>query len=325
MGQPSLGPYDPAAYAPITDGFLPPDDAFAQAAPVTGAEDDPLVNPAAQGVAGWTHRVGGVLRRGWPLLLGIFALTQLLPSLLFKLLVVLGATGVDPAELALLARRRGELMDVLMTTLLVYSLVVVTVRMLGYAAATYVAVRQADHQPVGFGSALLFGLRRFVPLSLWHLLAYLLIGAACIMAVSCFGQLDTYFGLLIALLLAAYLYFSVAFLGPAYLFERKRAMSRSRTLTHGRFGRTLGRLSLLGLLLLAVAVLEPVLAVLAVAAGLDEALPYGVPDLCITLVVGLVSLPLTMIQFGGVLVSYAEARASEDPRMRTSVLAAELS
>ncbi|MBV1855388.1 hypothetical protein [Catellatospora tritici] len=324
MAQPSLGPYDPSAYAPITAGFLPPDDAFAQAAPPTGPDDDPLVNPDAQGIAGWMHRLGGVLRRGWPLLLAIFALTQLLPTLLFKLMVVLGVAGLQATDVTMLVRDSASLLAAALTALLVYSLVVVTVRMFGYAAATYVAVRQADHQTVTFGAALRFGLRRFVGLTVWHLLAYLVVGGVGVLAVSCFAQIGSYFGLLPALLLSAYLFFSVALLGPAYLFERRRPMSRSRTLTHERFGRTLGRLSLIGLLLLAGAVIEPVLAVLVVTAHLDETLPYGVPDLGITLLVGLVSLPLTLVEFSGILISYAEARAFEDNRVRTALLAAEL-
>ncbi|GHJ46351.1 hypothetical protein Cs7R123_36930 [Catellatospora sp. TT07R-123] len=318
---PVSDPYDPDTQTPELIGYLPPAEAFV---PV-GGDEDPLVNPVVDGMAGWAHRVGGVLRRGWPVLLGLFALTQLLPSLVFKVLVVYGVTGVHGIGPLSRVADSSVLVTSMAQTSLVALVLLLAPRMLGYAAAAYAAVRQADAQPVTFGGALRYGLRRFVGLTVWHVAAVALVGIVFYVLLCCSVQAaQSWLGLLPAVLLAAYLCLCVAFLGPAYLFERAAPMTRSRTLTHARFWPTTGRLVPLGLVSLLGLVLDSLLARLAVMAQLTDVLPVAVLDVAVSLVAGLVLLPLSVVQFSGVLVAYAEARGHTGELVRTSLLAAEL-
>lgn len=315
MSEPTPNPYDAGGPLPPEQGFRPPDEAYREAMPDFGPEHDPLVNPSAQGFSGWTFRVGGVLRRGWQQLLVIFALTHLLPTVVFGVLlvggVVVGASfdlsGIGSPDMV------EELLTTVLATVIGYVVVVLLLQMLGYAAATHLATRQAAGLPVTVGEAMRYGLRRMLGLVGWHVLAYLLVGIGVIAVAVCCVKVASVFGLIPILLVAVYLTLVIALLGPAFLFERGNALRRSSTLVHAAFWPTTGRLLLLGLTLIAGAVVEQMFSAVGTAfvpPG-DTAMSLAVVG-GTTLLGAVIEVPLTMVLFSGILITYAERRGDED-------------
>ncbi|MFD0594855.1 hypothetical protein ACFQZ4_22725 [Catellatospora coxensis] len=268
MSEPIPNPYDAGEPLPSEQGFRPPDEAYRAAMPDFGPEHDPLVNPEAQGFGGWSYRVGGVLRRSWRQLLVIFALTHLLPTVVFGVLLVAGVVAGTSFDLTSLSRSDmvDELIATLLATVLVYVVVVLLLQMLGYAAATHLATRQAAGLPVTVGEAMRYGLRRMLGLAAWHVLAYLLVAIGVIAVAACCVQIASLLGLIPMIIVAVYLTLVIALLGPAFLFERGGPLRRSGTLLHAAFWPTTGRLLLLGLTLIAGSVIEQMLGALGAAA-----------------------------------------------------------
>ncbi|GAA2400507.1 hypothetical protein Cme02nite_59790 [Catellatospora methionotrophica] len=258
MPEPIPNPYDAGGPLPPDGGFRPPDEAYRVAMPDLGPAHDPLVNPAEQGFGGWAWRVGGVLRRGWRQLLAVFALTHLLPTVVFGGLTVAGLLGGATIDLngVIRARSSDGVLTALLATLAAYVVVVLLLQMLGYAAATHLATRQAAGLPVTVGAALRHGLRRMLGLTAWHVLAYLLVGIAVVAVAACCVRTAELLGVIPVLLVAAYLILMIALLGPVFLFEGGNPLRRSRDLLHSAFWPTTGRLLLLGLALIAGSVIE---------------------------------------------------------------------
>ncbi len=324
MPDPAADPFGPDLPSSTPDqGFLPPDEAYRQAAPMFTAETDPLVNPAEQRFGGWAHRVGLVLRRSWRPLATIFLITHALPAIVFAALALGGAVGLDALQVqqALVAAGgRDQLIGVLIATVLAYLVVVLLAQMLGYAAATYHATRQAAGLTVSIGESLRYGLRRFVGLSAYQVVAYVIAGlGTAAVAMCCVGAAD-FVGLVPAALVYAYLAMATALVGPAFLFERGGAIGTSFRLFHAAFWPTAARLILLGLTILASSFTEVMISSigewLVTTLGSALAMPVAVSG---GVVSALVEVPLTMLLFSGILITFAE-RLGADRGVRTDDL-----
>ncbi|MFV2099611.1 hypothetical protein [Micromonospora sp. LOL_024] len=293
--QPSAGWYQPAGY-----GLTPA---------------DPLVTPPGAGLGGWFARCLSTAGRGWRLLLPILVLTQVLPLAMLSVLTL----AVDPS-----ARWDAEMagnsalpvtfwsdLSVLLFVLVGGSLVFGLVQCLGWAAGAWVIARQAAGEPVGFGAALRYGLRRALGLWGWTLIVTLIvaIGFFC----CCF-------------LPGIYAGFALAMAGPVYLFERQEPISRSHRMLRARLGLLLGRVALVAAAAIGVALVAGVVESLAI-------IPFGVTPLnspgtavgaLLAISVGaLLALPAHLAQLVGLVVTYAEQRAHEGP-VNAGQLAVEL-
>ncbi|RKN39071.1 hypothetical protein [Micromonospora endolithica] len=276
---------------------------------------DSLVTPPGAGVGGWWARCVGAVRRGWPVLLPILLLTQVLPGLLVSLL----SLAVDPSARweSSMAENPDALPDnflpdlavlfgVLLGGLVLFGLL----QAIGWAAGTWVVARQAAGEPVGVGDALRHGVRRALGLWGWSLLVGLLITV----------------GVCFCILPGIYLAFALSLAGPVYLFERHNPIGRSFRMFHDRFGMVLGRVALVA----AAVVLVSLAAVLVEAVA---GLPFGATPLdspgttvgivLVSLVGAVLTLPAQLAQLVGLVVTYAEQRAYEGP-VNAARLAAEL-
>ncbi|MCI4062998.1 hypothetical protein MRQ36_10590 [Micromonospora sp. R77] len=275
---------------------------------------DPLVTPPHAGVGGWFSRVGGALRRGWRLLLPIMLLTQAVPGAVVSVIGLALAptgeptTGPDGAPVL----PDGYLRDALAfyVTVLVASLLLGLLQNVGWAAGTWVVARQAAGEPVGFGAAIGYGVRRVLGLWGWSLVTSLLIGV----------------GVCFCVLPGIYAAFALALVGPVYLFERQNPVGRSVGMFHQRFGLVLGRLALVAAVIVVGALVSFVLESVG-------QLPFGAHPLsasgtalgavAVSLVVAVVVVPVNVAQLIGLVVTYAEQRAHEGP-VNAARLAAEL-
>lgn len=311
MSQPAPDPHE----AGVPDqGFLPPDAAYQAAARSAAAADDPLVNPPEQGIAGWAHRTGMLLRRSARPLAVIFTLTHALPAVAFSLLVRAIAPDLLAYDLRLFSEGAYErLLGALIVVGLAYFLAVLLPQLLGYAAATYHATRQAAGLTVSIGQSLRYGLRRLLGLAGYQLVAYALVGVAVgAVAMCCVGAAD-YLGLVPTALVYAYLAMATALVGPAYLFERRNAIAESFRLFHDALWPNAARLLLLGLTLLASAFVGEMVGEIGRWTTAALGVTTGAPLITLsTAVLGAaVEVPLTMLLFSGVLITYAERLAAE--------------
>jgi len=298
--------------------FRPPESAYALAQPWNWATD-PLTNGPGLGVSGWFQRIGGVFKRSWRPLTAIFAITQLLPAVIFAVLGTLAAAYyLLPFQRELAnstVEGRSPRFDVDPGTALGFIgiAVVAVVALLflesaGYAAATYCVTRQAAGLPTTVGESLSYGFRRCIGLTGWTIVVALLalLGvAACILPVF-------------------YVLAATALVGPIYLFERTTPIGRSFRIFHQNLGRILGRLAL------TVVIYYGCSLVVSFAEGIARAVlgstdPTGALGgaLGVSVAGAVVGVPLAMFLFVGILVTYAEQRANEGPTSAAQ-LAAEL-
>ncbi len=310
----------------VPSGFLPPPGAYQPPAPLGLDSDDPLVNPQFAGINGWFTRLGSVFRRSGKSMAAIFAITYLVPNIV---ITVLGAG----ANYLFLSRvmptlpnqtRRYEpdpqfldkwglpLLALLVAGVLVV-VVLYIVELAGYAAATYAVTREATGQRVGLGEALGYGFRRSLGLFGWLFL----------------GGLLTVIGFVFCILPGLYMIAALALVGPIYLFERRNAIGRSFSIFNKNLGRVLGRLALLLCAMIAAGVLSGIIG----AIGSAVAGTFGTQTLSLNATVAastvssvlgvIIQLPLTMVIFSGILLTYTEQRGFEGP-VNAATLAAEL-
>ena len=300
--------------------FLPPDSAYAQAVEWNWATD-PLTNGPGLGVNGWFQRIVGVFKRSWKSLAAIFAVTQLAPTIFFAVLGVLASAWffvpLQKEFVDATVDGRDPNFDVVGSTanvgfiglvLLLAVIVLAFVQAAGYGAATYTATRQAAGLPVTLGESLAYGLRRCAGLTGWTFVVGLL------------GVL----GLLACILPVFYVVAATALVGPIYLFERTSPISRSFKIFHNNLGRILGRLALIVVIYYGGAIVVGILRQIA-----DVALGSTDPTVALPTAIGvsvagaILTLPLIMFLFVGILLTYAEQRANEGPTPAAQ-LAAEL-
>jgi hypothetical protein len=302
--------------------FLPPDSAYAQAVPWNFVAD-PLVNPPGAGVNGWFQRIGGVFKRSWKSLAVIFAITELLPAVVLAVAaVLLSASLLIPFQKEIVDAsndQRDPNFDFAFGSVfgfigIVFVLVFVLLflQMAGYAAATFVATREAAGLPTTVGEALSYGFRRCFGLTGWNFLAGLLVLAG---AIAC-------------ILPAFYVIAATALVGPLYLFERGRGgqgpISRSFSIFHQNLGRILGRLALIVAIYYGGSIVVSIIENIANAVlGSQDPTVALSGAIAVSVAGAVIGVPLTMFLFVGILLTYAEQRAHEAP-VSAPQLAAEL-
>jgi hypothetical protein len=295
-------PYAPQSNVP--QGYLPPVDAYMQPASAGPDPFDPLINPPHSGVNGWFTRIGGLFKRSWKSMAAIFAITHLIPTIGFAVLAAVATVlvlskvlqgqqaEIDPNLLSI-----GIPAAVLIALVLV--VVLLYVQMVGYAAATYSATREAAGYQVRLGEALGYGFRRG-----WGLLGWQVVVGLLILV-----------GIVACVLPGVYFYAATALFGPIFLFERRNPIGRSFRIFNDNVGRVVGRLALLALAtFIANGVTTVFDRVGGTIAGDTGELPVIIGAAAISGVLGIIiSLPLTMLTFSGILLTYAEQRGYEGP------------
>jgi hypothetical protein len=178
-------------------------------------------------------------------------------------------------------------------------------QMAGYAAATYAVTRQAVGYEARLSESLAYGFRRGWGLLGWQILVGLLI----------------LLGFLACILPAFYVYAATALFGPIYLFERHNPIGRSFSIFNNNLGRVLGRLALLLVATLIGNGFSTVFdRVGSTVAGNTGELSVIIAASVISGVLGIIiSLPLTMLTFSGILLTYTEQRGFEGPATARSL------
>lgn len=276
---------------------------------------DRLVTPPGAGLSGWFNRCLGALQRGWRLLLPILLLTQVLPAAVLSVL----SLGLDPTaewdtnavdESTSLPDNFFTDLASLFLVIIVGSVLIGLVQSVGWAAGSWVITRQAAGGPVSLGEALRYGLRRALGLWGWTLAISLIVGL----------------GICFCVLPGIYLTFALSMAGPVYLFERHNPIGRSFRMFHDRLGLLLGRVALVGAVVIVGTFVASVLEGVGTAPfGVDPlAAPGSAIGVALVLALGAVlALPAYLAQMVGLLVTYAEQRAHEGP-VNSAGLAAEL-
>ncbi|MBY8873071.1 hypothetical protein K7640_14645 [Micromonospora sp. PLK6-60] len=310
-GQPYGNP--PPGYGGYPGGPVPPYGGWPAGAGWN--PQDPLVNPPGGGLEGWWNRGLAVLGRSWRILVPLLLITQAVPALVISVLSLLltpdgeqlvttpdGNTPLPPGFLA----EVGTFAAVIGLGALLFGLV----QAAGWAGGAWAVTRQALGEQVTLGAALRYGFRRALGLWGWNLLVGLLIGV----------------GVCFCFLPGIYLAFALSLAAPVYVYERENPIGRSFRMFHDRLGMMLGRICLVGVVVIVGSLLVSVLeGVGTEALGAD---PWGSPGTAGVLVVLLVisaalNVPVQMIQQVGIVVTYAEQRGQEGP-VDTARLAGEL-
>lgn len=302
----------------ISQGYLPPAQAYVPQPLPDGAPDplDPLVNPPHSGINGWFTRIGDMFRRSWKSMLAIFAITYLLPMVGLAVITVIATVGLSALFLSGADIESQTFQDmlpvgipVLIAIVLVLVIAFLIVQSAGYAAATYAVTKEAAGQRIGLGEALGYGFRRALGLTGWQILVGLIAGL----------------GFLACILPGVYLYAATALFGPIFLFERRSPIGRSVGIFNQNLGRILGRLALLFCATIVAALVTGIFDQIGAAiAGTSNELGVLLGSAALSSVLSiLIELPVTMLIFSGILLTYAEQRGYEGPAS-TSALAAEL-
>jgi hypothetical protein len=276
---------------------------------------DHLVPPPNSGFDAWYTRVVATVRRSWRPLLVVLGLTHVLPTLVLGGIVIMYVALVRPEALRQSGTEPFEGPDVapfiggLVFFAIVFILVVSLLQAIGYAAATWIVVREAAGEPAEPGEALRYGARRMMGLWGWTLLSSLIMAG----------------GLCLCILPGIYFAFALSLIGPVYLFERRNPIGRSWGLVHANFGPVLGRVALITAVVLAAQVIISMLqnvVGLVLSAGSELSTTALAFTLAFTAVGVIVTLPATVVQVVGLIVTYVEQRAREAPLNTRGLLAA---
>lgn len=272
--------------------------------------NDPLVTPPGAGVGAWWARILATVAGTWRTLLPLAVVGVGVPSALFNgVNQIVVSRAIEPVAPDATPEEAFAALSDLLPALgfaLIGSLVLTVFTSLVWASAAWIIARWGAAQPVALGPAVSYGVRRLPRVLGWGLVvALIVLVGTCL----CFLP-----GLYFAFALSTAL--SVA------VFESANPVSRSWRLTHARFGTALGRILIVAAVFLVptivVAIIEDV--VLS-AVGVEAA--AGAAGFLIALVFTLVSSPLYVLLWVGLLVTYAELRAWEAP-LTSGRLASEL-
>jgi hypothetical protein len=258
---------------------------YGQPAQYPGGAPAPIADPlVAADFSDWWAKVLAVLKRSWQPLLLIQIATALPALIVGALIAVIVAAGGGWVGVAI----GGGLSLIL----------VVAVSLLAQGASVYVVTRQAAEQPVGAGEALSFAASRALPLLGWGLLAGILV----------------FIGFL--LLVIPGIYLSVVFVAAltgVIMYERA-GIGRTFELVNRQFWGTFGRL-----ITFAIAA--------AIYSGIINAIvsTFTQPDsIARSLIVNILTLPVTLAAAGVAVVTYASLRNKENPQVGTPTLVQEL-
>jgi hypothetical protein len=304
----------------VPQGYLPPDSAFLPAQPALRPDpNDPLINAPYAGINGWFQRLFGLFKRSWRSMTTIFTLTHLLPLIAFgvaglvgvatlgKGLVIDASTGQLKFDSA--AFDPAVVVPLFLVVVFVGLIGFVIMQMIGYAAATYAVTREAAGMPTRLGEALKYGLRRSLGLFGWQVVVALL----------------TIAGFLACILPGIYVIAATALFGPIYLFERDSPIGRTFSIFNNNLGRVLGRLAMTAVMLFGASMVINLFEMVGNAVAGTTADPLAVTGAAVVIAVisSVLQLPVTMLQFGAILVTYTEQRGHEAPVI-TADLANEL-
>ncbi|WP_433508080.1 hypothetical protein ACQP04_17430 [Pseudonocardia halophobica] len=258
---------------------------YGQPAQYPGGAAAPLADPlVAADFSDWWTKVLAVLKRSWQPLLLIQIATALPALIIGALIAVIVAAGGGWVGVAI-----GGGLSLI---------IVVAVSLLAQGASVYVVTRQAAEQPVGAGEALSFAARRALPLLGWGILAGILV----------------FIGFL--LLVIPGIYLSVVFVASltgVIMYERA-GIGRTFELVNREFWGTFGRL-----ITFAIAA--------AVYSGIISAIVSTFTDpnsLSRSIIVNILTLPVTLAAAGVAVVTYASLRNKENPQVGTPTLVQEL-
>ena len=110
--------------------------------------NDPLVNPPHAGINGWFTRIGGLFSRSWKSMAAIFAITRLIPTILLTIIAAVAAVAIlgtltPTARLEFDEEAFVASLPLIVAGVLVLVVLLIYTQMVGYAAATYAVTRQA--------------------------------------------------------------------------------------------------------------------------------------------------------------------------------------
>jgi len=298
-------------------GYPDPHQGYPAQPPLAG---DPLV---ATDLGGWFSRVFGVMRRSFGRLLvlqgvamvvigaaEIVIVQNMLSAMMNSVATIQAAgrygRGGDSSLLGpmLSAELAGFLTP---TTLLLYALML-AISVLVQAASWWVVISDAAGQPTSLSAALRFGVRRFLPLLGWGLVANLLATVGYIF------------------LLVPGVYLSIVFVSTllGVVIVERGGIGRCFALIKGRFWATTGRLLLAGALgmgyLILLSVLITPVSLAFMGSGSN---PFS--GLWVSMGLNLVlAIPAVVAYLAVLVVTYVELRGHERPGVSTATLAAEL-
>jgi hypothetical protein len=262
--------------------------------------NDPLVPPPDTFFDGWTNRVQSVLKRSWRTVVLILLVTLAAPQIVLQILEA--AAG---STLALVPGTTGGRLVLGFGAATWIVIIVLTVGFslvgaLGWASAIWAVTQEAAGQQVTLTAALQGGLRRALPMWGWYLASSLLIGV----------------GIILCILPGLYFATAVSLFSFVVMYERgTAAIGRSFRLVNKSFGAVLGRVALLAVIYVAVSL--AIGCVFGLALGLGSGLTGGAVGSASSLVFGsisaLVSVPLQTLLLVGLLVTYTQMRAKEEP------------
>ena len=280
-------------------------DHFAEG-PGAGAPDgDPLV---PRDFGGWFQRIIGVIKRSFPRLAALAAITALVSAVFGVVVAEMvpspGASGAGfpfdtsagptPEQMGMAAGSTGGFL----TATLVGGLISLVVSAFVQGASIFVAVRDAAGRPAGVAEGLRFAAGRALPLIGWGLLGGIMVGV----------------GFVLVILPAIYLGVVLATLPAVVVIERKN-IGRCFELIKNRWWATFGRL-------LVVAIIGVIYYVLAILVA--HAIGSGPTSAVAAIVQAILIIPLTVAATAVIVVTYAELRSHQPDGVSTSTLAAQL-
>ncbi|MCE0767939.1 hypothetical protein LWC35_34330 [Pseudonocardia kujensis] len=258
---------------------------YGQPAPYGGGAPAPLADPlVAADFSDWWTKVLAVLGRSWQPLL-LIQIATMLPALIVGAIIALVvATGGGVVGVAI-----GGALS---------AIIVVAVSLLAQGASVYVVTRQAAEQPVGAGEALSFAVSRALPLLGWGILAGIMV----------------VIGFFLLVIPGLYLLIVFAATLTGVIMYERAGIGRTFALVNPHFWPTAGRL---------------ITAV--IAAGIYRWIVSAIVGLfaspnsvAFSILVGILSLPVTLAAAGVAVVTYASLRNKENPQVGTPTLVQEL-
>lgn len=230
-----------------------------------------------------------------------FALPQIGQSVLTNLLVPGAlATPLSPVD-SLGTEERAAFTAGALIFLLVTVVVTVLVSALGWAAGIWTVTQNAADQPADLASAFAAAFRRVGPMSGWYLLYALMVGV----------------GLVACVLPGLYLAVAGSLFSFVVVFERGRnPIGRSFWLVHKAFGQVLGRVALLAVAALGVSCVVGLCTGAAGAAIGEAGIWLG------DIVTALLVVPIAAVALVGLLLTYTQARAGQEPVSTAALWAA---
>jgi hypothetical protein len=312
----------PDPYVP-PEGYQVPSSFGQYSQPVVPGAYDPLVPAPGSRFEGWWSMVMSTLRRGIVPLMLVFGLTMALPAIVLS--IAGAATGAALAlSPDLFVDERGvPAFDAgIFAGIAVAALVTIVITgflsSLGWATGIHVILQTAGGGRAALGDAFRAGLARVLPMWGWYIVA----GVMCIV------------GLVFCVLPGAYLAVALSMFSFVVIFERgNNPVSRSFQLVHSNFGAALGRVAMLFGIQFGVSFVVSCITGAGITAvslagdpsSLDPNAGLGVgvgAQVVSSIVSALVSLPLQSFILVGLMITYTQLRAAQEPVSTPHLMAA---